>query len=182
MTDIEALTLADIRGHASDDQKQYLRSKSVLEAWRTELLKLQVNLETQLRERKISAEAFHEECKAKGDVGAYEWKQYNEDYQKWRRSASFMINAVSDRAIEAKALRRQRNMEMHQEKHEVASRLLIEVLRDLHNSENLEETRLRILVIANRILGVDIDRLAGPPKYDAIMTFVENRVDRADSH
>lgn len=109
---IEVIVRDDLKGKASDDEHAWLRYPETLTTWRTLLVSIKKDIETQFVSRKAEVDAFHQECmNPNSPHGKQEFFNARTDYQSWRAGAVRFKQNVESALSEAKILLRQHNRE-----------------------------------------------------------------------
>lgn len=109
MRTVQEITNDDVRGHASEDEHDWLRSKDNVRKWREALVSIKKDIESQFAFKRSELSEFQQECHKSGDKKAYFEKK--SDYAKWRAAAIRYKQSVEACLTESKGLIRDLNEE-----------------------------------------------------------------------
>ena len=103
-----ALVVKDAKGQVSQEERQFLRSPSVLGRWNTVLGSLNRELQSQFAERRAEAQSYRNECMKAGPRAKQDWFDYQASYESWRGQTTRLKGRIEERLAESKELMRQR--------------------------------------------------------------------------
>lgn len=101
------LVVNDAKGKVSEEEKQFLRSPSVLGRWNAVLGSLNRELQSQFAERRAEAQSYRNECMKAGPKAKQDWFDYRARYESWRGGATRFKGLIEERLAESKELMRQ---------------------------------------------------------------------------
>jgi hypothetical protein len=88
---------------------EVLTAPDYLERTREALNRVNHRTASSMRRRKTEREAFHQECRSRGEAGKREWFNTRPEYEDWRRKAAFFHQTVLAAISELTKLNRDRN-------------------------------------------------------------------------
>lgn len=98
------LVVNDTKGKVSEEEKQFLRSPSVLGRWNAVLGSLNRELQSQFAERRAEAQSYRNECMKAGPKAKQDWFDYRARYESWRGGATRFKGLIEERLAESKEL------------------------------------------------------------------------------